>query len=139
MGYRSDVTYAIEFKDLETKRKFVAVNKLHPQFIKALKECEEVDTDNLYIIYEANCVKWYETFEDVSWHMDMLSAIEEEETEGVAAKFIRIGEEHDDIEEIEYQGDQDNNPIASEIDIYPQVAVEIINNLPRSNQPVTTS
>jgi hypothetical protein len=139
MGYRSDVTYAIEFKDLETKRKFVAVNKLHPQFIKALKECEGVDTDNLFIIYEANFVKWYETYEDVSWHMDMLSAIEEEETEGVAAKFIRIGEEHDDIEVIEYQGDQDNNPMASEIDINPHIVTEIINNLPRSNQAVTTS
>jgi len=134
MGYRSDVTYAIEFKDLDTKRKFVALNKLHPCFIKALEECEEVDTDNLFIIYEANHVKWYESFDDVKWHMDMLTSIEEETMEGIAAKFVRIGEEYDDVEVIEYQGDQDNEPMASEIPIEAHTISEIVNQLPRTNK-----
>lgn len=139
MGYRSEVTYAIEFKDLETKRKFVALNKLHPRFIKALEECEEVESDNLYIVYEATFVKWYETYEDVLWHTDMLQAIEDEEMDGVAAKLVRIGEEHGDIEETYYQGDSNNDPFANEIPIEAEVVSRIIDNLPRSNQIVTTS
>ena len=133
MGYRSDVTYAIEFKDLDTKRKFVALQKLHPRFIKALEECEEVDTDNLYIIFEARYVKWYSTYEDVIWHTDMLEAIENDEMEGVAAKLVRIGEEHGDVDETYYQGDSDYEPNAEEIPIEAEVISRIIHNLPRTN------
>jgi len=133
MGYRSDVTYAIEFRNLDYKRKFVALNKLHPRFKQALEECDEVDTDNLYIIYEANYIKWYDEFEDVLWHTDMLQAIEDEEMEGVAARLVRIGEESDDVEETEYQGDNDYNPHAGEIPIEAEVISRIIHNLPRTN------
>lgn len=133
MGYRSDVTYAIEFKNIDTKHKFVALNKLHPRFIKALEECEEVESDNLYIVYEATFVKWYETYEDVLWHTDMLQAIEDEEMDGVAAKLVRIGEEHGDIEERYYQGDNDYEPNAEEIPIEAHVVSEIVNRIPLGN------
>lgn len=132
MGYRSDVTYAIEFRNLDYKRKFVALNKLHPRFMKALEECEEVETDNLFIIYEAKFVKWYEGYEDVLWHTDMLQTIEDEDMEGVAARLVRVGEEHGDVDEIEYQGDNDYNPHAGEIPIEAEVVSKVIDNLPRT-------
>jgi hypothetical protein len=139
MGYRSEVTYAIEFKDVDTKIKFVALRKLNPRFSEALGECLEVDSDLLNIIFEHRYIKWDVGYEGVRNHMDMLREIEEEEMEGVAAKFVRIGEEADDVEEIIYQGDQDNNPYGEEIPIEAEVVSRIIDNLPRSKQPVTIS
>lgn len=139
MGYRSEVTYAIQFRNLDYKHKFVALNKIHPRFTKALEECEEVETDNLFIIFEATYIKWYDGYEDVLCHTEMLQAIEEEEIEGVAAKLVRIGEEHGDVEELCYQGDLDYTPSAEEIQIGAEVISRIIDNIPRSKQPVTTS
>lgn len=139
MGYRSDVTYAIEFRNLDYKRKFVALNKLHPSFTKALEECEEVETDNLFIIFEAKYIKWYDGYEDVLCHTEMLQAIEDEEMDGVAAKLVRVGEESGDEETTEYQGDNDYEPHAGEIPIEAEIISRIIDNLPRSKQPVTFS
>ncbi len=139
MGYRSDVTYAIAFKDIDAKRKFVALNKIHPRYSKALEECQEVESDLLYIIFEHNYVKWYDGYEDVAWHMDMLSDIDADSIDGVAAKLVRIGEDHGDVEELHFQGDSDYEPNAEEIPIEAHVVSEIVNKLPRSNQIVTTS
>ena len=38
MGYRSEVAYVIQFKDIETKQKYVALNKLNAKFNGALQE-----------------------------------------------------------------------------------------------------
>ena len=132
MGYRSDVTYAIEFKDLDTKRKFVALHKLNAQYKEALDDCYEVDSDGLYIIFEANYIKWYDGYEEVVAHTKMLEAIENEEMEGVAARLVRIGEESGDVEEIDYQGDGDYTPNAGEIPIEAEVVSRIIHNIPRT-------
>jgi len=134
MGYRSEVTYAIEFKDLDTKRKFVALHKLRPEYVEVLNECIEVDSDLLYIIFEHNYIKWYEGYEGVNNHMQMLREIEEEEMEGIAAKFVRIGEEAGDVEEICYQGDQDFTPDGGGIPIEAEVVSRIIHNLPTMNK-----
>jgi len=134
MGYRSEVTYAISFRDLDYKRKFVALNKLHPNFAEVLNECVEVDSDLLYIIFEHNYIKWYEGYEGVNHHMQMLREIEDESMEGVAAKFVRVGEEHGDVEEIYYQGDSDYEPNAEEIPVEAEVVSRIIHNLPRTKK-----
>ena len=105
MGYRSNVAYALEFRELNCKRKFVVMAKLDPQFNEALKECEHVDDDKLYLYAEFDWVKWYDDYDDVKCHMDMLSHLDENKLDGVSAKFVRIGEEHDDIEEIVYAGE----------------------------------
>ena len=105
MGYRSNVVYALEFRELNCKRKFVVMAKLDPQFNEALKECEHVDDDKLYLYAEFDWVKWYDDYEDVKCHMDMLSHLDENKLDGVSAKFVRVGEEHDDIEEIVYAGE----------------------------------
>jgi len=105
MGYRSDVTYAILFRELSCKRKFVAIAKLNPQFNEALKECEHVDDDKLFIYADFNYVKWYDEDEDVQCHMQMLDSISTNELDGVSAKFVRMGEENDDIEEMVFEGE----------------------------------
>lgn len=104
MGYRSDVVYALEFRELNCKRKFVALAKLNPKFNEALKECEHVDDDKLYMYANFDYVKWYDEYEDVKCHMEMLESITENEYDGVSARFARMGEENDDIEEFVYEG-----------------------------------
>lgn len=106
MGYRSDVAYVIQFDTIERKREFVALRKLVPETHKALSECKRVDDDSLYITAEFENVKWYEGYDDVEMHMNMLRELDgdgESGVEGVGAQFIRIGEEHDDTE-TEYYG-----------------------------------
>jgi len=116
MGYRSDVTYAIRFRELSCKRKFVSLYKLHPVFSKALNECHGVDDDELRISAKFDWVKWYESYDDVKCHMQMLESIEADDLDGVSAKFARVGEESDDTEEIEWQGD--DAPHSSDIEVY---------------------
>ena len=101
MGYRSDVAYVIQFDTIERKREFVALRKLVPETHKALSECKRVDDDSLYITAEFENVKWYEGYDDVEMHMNMLRELDgdgESGGEGVGAQFIRVGEEADDIE-----------------------------------------
>jgi hypothetical protein len=105
MGYRSDVSYALEFRELSCKRKFVSVAKLDPVYGMALKECEHVDDDELYIWAKFDWVKWYDEYEDVSCHMSMLSHIADDKLDGVSAKFVRIGEEIEDTEEMVFEGE----------------------------------
>jgi len=101
MGYRSDVAYVIQFDTIERKREFVALRKLVPETYKALSECKCVDDDSLYITAEFEYVKWYEGYDDVEMHMNMLRELDgdgESGVVGVGAQFIRVGEEADDIE-----------------------------------------
>ena len=109
MGYRSDVTYALEFRELNCKRKFVVMAKLDPVFNEALKECEHVDDDKLFMYAEFTWVKWYDNFDDVQCHTKMLDHIQENKLDGVSAKFIRMGEEMEDAEEMVYEGEDAPN------------------------------
>ena len=126
MGYRSDVTYAIVFRDIECKRKFVALNKLHPQYHKALEECLDIDDEELTIVAVFESVKWYDSFSDVQSHMQMLESIVNDKLDGVSAKFARAGEEGDDVEEMHYQGS--DAPLATDIGIGTYVSSKVFNN-----------
>jgi hypothetical protein len=126
MGYRSDVTYAIVFRDMECKRKFVALNKLHPQYHKALEECLGIDDEELTISAVFESVKWYDSFSDVQCHMKMLESIVDDKLDGVSAKFARAGEEGDDVEEMHFQGS--DAPSAIEIGIGTYVSSNVFNN-----------
>ena len=104
MGYRSDVAYVIEFDTIERKREFVALRKLVPETAKALSECDRVDDDSLYITAEFEYVKWYEGYDDVEMHMNLLRSLDDGEIgiEGIGAQLIRVGEDTDDIEELHF-------------------------------------
>lgn len=119
MGYRSEVAYVIEFDNVEAKEKWVSLAKLHPSHSKALKECKFVDDmDRPYITAYFQHVKWYESYDDVKTHTAMLEEIGEDEEGKVAARFIRIGEEPDDVEE-EFYGDG-----AYDIELYVSRSIE---------------
>jgi hypothetical protein len=53
---------------------------------------------SLMIIFEADWVKWYESFPDVRWHEEALRALEDDSYKTANYKFIRIGEETEDID-----------------------------------------
>jgi hypothetical protein len=103
MGYRSEVAYVIRFEDTETKQKWVSMAKLNTQFNQALKECQFVDDMHKdYISAYFLHVKWYDQYEDVQAHTAMLESISEDADEKVYARFVRIGEEQDDNEDLAY-------------------------------------
>ena len=106
MGYRSEVAYVIQFKDIQTKKEWVALKVLDNTHKKALDECNFVDDMTKdYISAYFDWVKWYDGYEDVDMHTRLLEAITEEEPEGVNARFVRIGENNDDADDLAYGDD----------------------------------
>jgi len=102
MGYRSEVTYIIECASTEEKEKFVALAMLNDTYKKALDECAHVKDNTNYIIGEFHDIKWYEDSQWVKPHMQLLHYIDELDDSNVGARFVRIGEETDDIEDDAY-------------------------------------
>ena len=120
MGYRSTVAYTIRFtpyvsnhdsptgeelnKCKESFYTFLAEAKL--KFSGAVNdESTIVDESNMAINFLAYDVKWYETYEDVQVHDNLISLSKEWADEGETANpniggiFLRIGEEMDDMVE----------------------------------------
>jgi hypothetical protein len=122
MGYRSDVAYTIRFMTEEAYRLFIAEAK-----VKDLGKCFSDDTSHWdeavcddarwHINFEAQGVKWYDSFPEVAMHMALIALAEEwiqsdlhqqikdgvegadEATHRIGYIFTRIGEDSDDIEE----------------------------------------
>jgi hypothetical protein len=96
MGYRSEVAYAISFPDAGKKQAFVAAVKLgaDEHQIEALSELDErKDT----LLFGHFCdVKWYDTFEEVQAHHQLMDMVVED-FKG-SYYFVRIGEEYDDVD-----------------------------------------
>lgn len=102
MGYRSDVAYVINFKDADTLKAFVSVAIVKdPKYLNALDECL-IDHDNARICFYASDVKWYDSFEDVQWHTALLDLADELYGEQSGGRFIRIGEDMDDLVDLSY-------------------------------------
>lgn len=110
MGYRSDVKALFYVKDA----KHLPVLKLwlSEHFPKELEGC--VSWFNRGMVFEEECVKWYEDYDDVkAFHaaadkfIDMVndfdSAPEGSDTPLFCYEFIRIGENYEDIH-AEYEG-----------------------------------
>ena len=107
MGYRSEVAYVIKFDDIETRNNFVTLMlaKNDEHITRAVEECEYGYEDDPVITFEAQDVKWYESYDDVKAHHAMMReavAIYGEE-KGGRFRFIAVGEdgaenfdEHDD-------------------------------------------
>jgi len=116
MGYRSTVAYTIRFTPMTS-------NNVDSPTEEELKECKEsfytflaeakvklsgavndrgmtVDEGNMALNFLANDVKWYESYEDVKMHEDLIllsKSWEEMGNESIGGIFMRIGEEVDDI------------------------------------------
>jgi hypothetical protein len=97
MGYRSDVAYVIKFNDIETRDNFVTLMlaKNDPHTTEAINECEYRYKDDPIITFNAEDVKWYESFDDVQAHHAMMREAVHiyGEEKGGRFRFIAIGED----------------------------------------------
>lgn len=106
MGYRSDVAYIIRVEGIDKAKEFVALIRLKGGYVfEALKECKvENFTDRGQDVvcvdfnFYAGDVKWYDGYEDVQGHNELLAFVEDEFNECAGYRFIRIGEDNEDIE-----------------------------------------
>jgi hypothetical protein len=118
MGYRSTVAYTIRFTPIPD-------NNVDAPTEKAVKECKKsfytflaeaktklsgavndedtkIDESNMAINFFVSDVKWYESYEDVKVHEDLIQLSKDwadMENKHIGGIFTRIGEEMDDIVE----------------------------------------
>ena len=97
MGYRSDVAYVIKFNDIETRDNFVTLMlaKNDKWITQAIEECEYRYQDDPVITFEAQDVKWYESYDDVKAHHALMREAVEiyGEEKGGRFRFIAVGED----------------------------------------------
>jgi hypothetical protein len=101
MGYRSDVAYTIRFKNKEHRIRFMATAVLGSEI--KLDEFGLIDDET--IIFKYNAIKWYEEYEYVIAHKQLL---EDAKEQGCAWEFCRVGEESGDTEQDGGEGIDDN-------------------------------
>jgi len=124
MGYRSEVTavfYCHKPEDYPTMKLFIDEN-IKSQWVKeSFKEDEKTNGDK-YILFQADDVKWYDTYEDVIEFNEMIEQFKElADKDGSeltwAYEFVRIGEELNDIEANESDGADNVLNISRVVDI----------------------
>ena len=112
MGYRSDVAYTIRFvDDHDTNNEqsfytFLLEAKANPDCQIALAEVE-IDTKRKRFNFNAEDVKWYDSYPDVRSHNALFDlakdwakqALEQKLNCSIGAIFTRVGENTEDIEE----------------------------------------
>ena len=111
MGYRSDVKIVVMASSKEAMDDLLAVYAMLPQVQKA-GGFEELGWERYelgegrVLTYEADDVKWYDSYDDVTAIMRLLEDVNifnQERSEDVyAARFVRIGEEYYDVEVYNY-------------------------------------
>ena len=100
MGYRSDVAYIIRV-DKEKAKEFVALVRLKGgNMFNALKECDVHAGSVVDFTFAVDGVKWYDGYDSVDGHNELLAFISEEFNEHAGYRFIRIGENDDDVETV---------------------------------------
>lgn len=110
MGYRSDVAYVIKFDDIETRDNFVTLMlaKNDKWITQALDECEYGYDDDPVITFETQSVKWYDSFDDVKAHHQLMREAVEiyGEEKGGRYRFISVGEDGEEsCDENDSEGD----------------------------------
>lgn len=106
MGYRSQVAYVIRFETVDQRDTFVELVKHRNEknWSQAIEECE-VRYKQPLITFEADDVKWYESFEDVQAHHAILDwAVELYKDAGY--RIVQVGE--DGAEQINEGGNSDD-------------------------------
>jgi len=114
MGYRSDVKIVVLTSSKEAMDDLLAVYAMLPEVQKE-GGFEELGWERYelgegrVLTYEADDVKWYDSYEHTQAVMRLLDDVHtfnQERSEDVyAARFVRIGEEYDDIEVHNYGDD----------------------------------
>jgi len=99
MGYRSEVAYVIVFETVDKRDTFVELMraKNDEHINTALKEVKALIGDRAITFCEDR-VKWYDSFPEVGAHDQLMSNARD--LFDAATRFIRIGEETDDMEDL---------------------------------------
>ena len=107
MGYRSDVAIAIH-KDLQGEfLTFLNTEKLMAQIFGDMSDFT-LDKDYQgegHWLFTANSIKWYtnwDDYADIQMFEKFMNAMDEKSKHDTLYRFLRIGEE---LEDIEYRGD----------------------------------
>ena len=97
MGYRSDVKYVIVFPSIEKRDEFLVKQKmLGDKHIQEAVNQLEVLEDKPVVRFHADGWKWYESYPEVQAHHKLMySAVVKY---GARWRFIRIGEDYNDID-----------------------------------------
>ncbi len=98
MGYRSEVAYVIKFDTVEHRDAFVTLMlaKNDVDLTEAVNDTTHDQTDDAVITYRANDIKWYPQYPYVQMHHQMMR--DATELYGAEFRFVRIGEDANDIE-----------------------------------------
>ena len=122
MGYRSDVSAVIwaDKKDQTVFKEFIGKVKLAlPEFFTDWKASDYGWDADSFVFY-VESVKWYESYEEIM-RFDKLWEIAQG-IEGISGKFVRIGEEDDDIEQNSFGEDPPHDSIFVSRAIHLEVA-----------------
>ena len=113
MGYRSDVAYTIRFvheDDTNNKQSFytfLAEAKVNAATAACFGDRPwvefEIDEARYRINFACDDAKWYESYADVQCHEALINLAsewvnDEDNNSGIAYKFVRIGEDNEDVE-----------------------------------------
>lgn len=138
MGYRSNVTYIVTFNCVDQPEKAYAQFTHFYEWVTKKHKIEEEsghydyerhrtlgcgkfywNVDEMTLVFEAKDIKWYPNFVEVEWDEQLLGEVWNYSCG--AYKFIRVGEEHDDIHHKDYTGDDVDKYFG--IDLYTETRI----------------
>jgi len=109
MGYRSDVAIAIH-KDLQGEfLTFLNTTELMAHIFGDMSDFE-FDKDyqcDGHWLFTCSSVKWYTDYKDIGMFEKFFDAMDEDDDHQVKYRFIRIGEESEDVEHRGYWHDSE--------------------------------
>ena len=97
MGYRSDVALGMSFKNREALVAFLSAVRLGDKMpAEELANFAVTDAGEAGVLLHAHFldVKWYESYEDVKRHHNLLGMARES---GAGTAFVSVGEDYNDI------------------------------------------
>lgn len=104
MGYRSDVKYVIVFPSIEKRDEFLVKQKmLGDRYIRQAVNQLEVLDGKPVVRFHAEDWKWCESYPEVRAHVVLCDIAVE--AYGAAWRFVRIGEDDDDIDVEDHNAD----------------------------------
>lgn len=121
MGYRSEVKIAMkkgDYEELKARLDYYA-NKEEISYILQSGVCKVKKKSNGVVVLYWDWIKWYPEYEEIQFIENYLAELSEQ---GKPYKFVRVGEDPDDVEVSESWGEDEDD--CCDI-IRPQVYVEI--------------
>ena len=124
MGYRSEVAYVIVFETVDKRDTFVELMraKNDEHINTALKEVKALIGGREITFHECQ-VKWYDGYPEVGAHDQLMRNARD--LFDAATRFIRIGEETDDIEDlVDDDPDWSTGEVYELMDVYRSIDIK---------------